>query len=39
MISNHILSNFLIFRSQTDSYKGHEGGSGAEDVGGKKVEW
>ena len=38
MISNYILSNFLIFRSQTDSDKRCEGGGVAKDVGGKEVE-
>ena len=39
MILNCILSNFSIFRSQTDSDKGHEGGGVAKDTGGKEVEW
>ena len=38
MISNHILSNFLIFRSQTDSDKGCGGGGVAKGEGGKEVE-
>ena len=38
MISNHILSNFLIFRSQTDSDKRCERGDVTKDVGGKEVE-
>ena len=37
MISNHVLLQFLIFRSQTDSDKGHEGDGVADGVGGKEV--
>ena len=38
MISNHILFQFLIFRTEADNDNGCEGGGVAEDEGRKEVE-